>query len=266
MFKRYNILPIIDGDFNASIGINDDNNGITGKFGNPYQNDRGETLRVFLVMNNLCSTSTFFQKDNYSWCGNEENPKQIDNVFIRKEDKKRMIDCETGDPAGVMSDHYAINSKLKLAEHILKKKKNGIHHQDVIKKEKKKKKEWYKILSYPEKFQSLLSENIMISKSKTNPKNNNNKDDNINTNIDIDNNNDNDYKNTDTNTNNNTDTDTNNTDTDTNNNNNNNNIQDPYDQLSKCIKVTAEELFSGEDNIKRKKPSVEFSQKSIIEN
>merc|ERR1712194_70263 len=142
-----------------------------------------------------CSTSTFFQKDNYntySWCGNEKDPKQIDHIFIRKEDKKRLINCETGDPAGIMSDHYAIDSKLKLAEHIPKKnhrkKKNGIHHQDVTKKKTKKKKkiEWYKILEYPDAFQTLLSKNIIISKSKINSSNNNNKDDNIDTNIDID--------------------------------------------------------------------------------
>ena len=185
-----------------------------------------------------------------------------------------MTNCETGDHAGEMSDHYAINSKLKIAAYIPKKnhrkEKHGTHHQDATKKEKKKKIEWYKILSYPDKFQSLLSENIMISKSKTNPKNNNNKDDNINTNIDIDI----DY------TNNNTTTTTVNTiivimiiiiiiillfSNNNNNNNNNNNIEDPDDRLSKSIKVTAEELFSGEDNIKRGKPWFEFSQKCILE-
>ena len=105
--------------------------------------------------------------NTYNWYGNEENPKQIDRIFILKEEKKRMINCETGDSAGVMSDHYATDSKLKLAEHIQKKnhrkKRNGIHHQDVTKKEKKKKIEWYKILEYPDEFQSLLSETIMIS-------------------------------------------------------------------------------------------------------
>ena len=117
-------IPIIGGDFNASIGVDDDNDGITGVYGNTYRNDRGEILRTFLVMNNLCSISTFFRKDNYnsySWCGHEKDPKQIDHIFIRKEDKKRIINCETGDPAGVMSDHHAIDSKLKLAEHIPKK-------------------------------------------------------------------------------------------------------------------------------------------------
>ena len=67
-----------------------------------------------------------------------------------------------------------------------------------------------------------------------------------------------------------TSTDTNNTDTITdtnndNNNNNNNNIDDPYDRLSKCIKITAEELFNGEDNIKRRKPWFEFSKNSILD-
>ena len=42
-------IPIIGGDFNASIGVdkNDDSNGITGKFGNLHRNDRGDTLRIF---------------------------------------------------------------------------------------------------------------------------------------------------------------------------------------------------------------------------
>ena len=82
-------IPVIGGDFNASIGIDDDN-GIIGEFGNPYRNDKGDTLRVFLAMNDLCSNSTFFQKDNfnmYSWCDNEENPKQKDHICIRKKDK-----------------------------------------------------------------------------------------------------------------------------------------------------------------------------------
>ena len=55
-------IPIIGGDFNASIGVNNDDDGIIGVFGNPYRNDRGETLRDFLTMNTLCSTPTFFQK------------------------------------------------------------------------------------------------------------------------------------------------------------------------------------------------------------
>jgi len=38
-------IPIIGGDFNASIGVDDDDkDGITGVFGNPHRNDRGETL------------------------------------------------------------------------------------------------------------------------------------------------------------------------------------------------------------------------------
>ena len=115
-------------------------------------------------MNKLCSTSTFFKKNNcntYSWCGIEESPKQTDPIFIRKEEKKRMINCETRDPAGIVSDYYAINSKLKLAEYIPKnnsRESNEIY-QIVTKKKKKKKKkiEWYKILKYPDTFQELLS-------------------------------------------------------------------------------------------------------------
>ena len=40
-------IPIISGGFNASIGVDkdNDNNGITGEFGNSHQNDRGDTLR-----------------------------------------------------------------------------------------------------------------------------------------------------------------------------------------------------------------------------
>ena len=197
-------------------------------------------------MNNLCSASTFFQKNNYntySWCGNEENPKQIDHIFIRKEDKKRIINCETGDPAGVMSDHHAIDTKLILAAYIPKKnqrrkrKKNGTHHQaDDTEKKKKKKIEWHKILSNKDAFKSLLSENIITtSKPETNPNDDN--DDGIDTNINI------------------------NTD---NTNSNNNNSTDPYDRLSKCVKITAEELFSGEDS-KRRKPWFELSQKTILE-
>ena len=93
--------------------------------------------------------------------------------------------------------------------------------------------------------------------------------DNIDTNIDTDtdtdtdNDTDNelDTDNTDTDT----DTDTNNDNNNNNNNNNDNNIDDPYDRLSKSIKVTAVELFNGEDNIKRRKPWFEFSKNSILE-
>ena len=42
-------------------------------------------------------------------------------------------------------------------------------------------------------------------------------------------------------------------------------MDDPYDQLSKCIKETAEELFNEEDSIKWTKPWIKFSQKSILE-
>ena len=41
-------------------------------------------------------------------------------------------------------------------------------------------------------------------------------------------------------------------------------VTDPYDRLSKCVKITAEELFSGEDS-KRRKPWFELSQKTILE-
>ena len=267
-------IPIIGGDFNASIGVNDINNindndindndinGTTGTFGNPYRNDRGETLRTFLIMNNLCSTSTFFKKNNYntySWCGNEENPKQIDHIFIRKEDKKRVINCETGDTAGVMSDHHSIDNTIRLAEHIPRKKnsktKNNRTHQSIVTEEKKKKKkiEWYKILERPDDFKDLLYKNITDSKSTSNPNNNTN-------NIIID---------------------TNNNNINSNNINtimkivmiiiviiisfsNNNNI-DPYDQLSECIKITAEELFDGDDNVRKRKPWFELSQKALLE-
>ena len=45
---------------------------------------------------------------------------------------------------------------------------------------------------------------------------------------------------------------------------NNNNI-DPYDQLSECIKITAEELFDGDDNVRKRKPWFELSQKTLLE-
>ena len=112
----------------------------------------------------------------------------------------------------------------------------------------------------------------MISKSKSKSNSNSNKNyDNIDANIDDNNNN-------------------NNNDNSNNNNNNdtiytviivimmmliiivisfssNNSNINPYDQLSKCIKVkvTAEELFNSDDNIRRRKSWFDFSQKSILE-
>ena len=64
MINKYpkDTIPILGGGFNASIGVDDDIDSITGVFENPYQNDTGETLRVFLALNTLCLTSTFFKK------------------------------------------------------------------------------------------------------------------------------------------------------------------------------------------------------------
>ena len=77
-------------------------------------------------MNKLISTATFFKKASYgtySWNGNEEKPRrQIDHIIIPQEEKKRMINCETGDEAGVMSDHQAVKFTLSLAKRIPTKK------------------------------------------------------------------------------------------------------------------------------------------------
>ena len=76
-------------------------------------------------------------------------------LFIRKEDKKRMIICETEDPAGIMSNHHMIDSTMRLTEYILQKKNketptkskiNGIQQKKVVTTRKTRKKiEWFQI-------------------------------------------------------------------------------------------------------------------------
>jgi len=73
-------------------------------------------------MNKLTSTATFFKKSTYgtySWNGNEEKTKrQIDHIIIPQEEKKRIINCATGDEAGVKSDHQTVTFTLELAKRI----------------------------------------------------------------------------------------------------------------------------------------------------
>ena len=44
-----------------------------------------------------------------------------------------MINCETGDPAGIMSDHHMIDSTIRLAEYIQQKKYKDIQTKSKIK-------------------------------------------------------------------------------------------------------------------------------------
>ena len=109
----------------------------------------------------------------HSWCVNGNFSKQLDHVFIKKEDKKRMINCETGDPAGVMSNLidstmievvYIPQKKYKETSTKSKIKSNLIQQKEVLTKRKKKKKiEWLQIQIYKKRFQEFLSKNIIDS-------------------------------------------------------------------------------------------------------
>jgi hypothetical protein len=119
-------IPIIGGDFNATIGTdqNQDNQPVTGKYGNDQKSENGMQLREFMEINKLTSTATHFQKANHntwSWQGNGTNEKQIDHIMTKRTELKRFINVET--TGGVISDHKAIIATIRIAKHIPKKSK-----------------------------------------------------------------------------------------------------------------------------------------------
>ena len=127
-------------------------------------------------MNKLISTATFFKKASYgtySWNGNEEKPRrQIDHIIIPQEEKKRMINCETGDEAGVMSDHQAVKFTLSLAKRIPTKKytkpksrrekqsPTTIESDGTTTTKEKKRIDWSMIPKARKKFNTLLSRKL----------------------------------------------------------------------------------------------------------
>ena len=77
---------------NASIGITtkeekmfEENNGVTGQYGNNNRNTRGERLQNILRINELVSTAILFKKPNYniwSFAGMKKNKKQLDHILV----------------------------------------------------------------------------------------------------------------------------------------------------------------------------------------
>jgi Endonuclease-reverse transcriptase len=139
-------ILIIGGDFNASIGLdhNQDNQPVTGKYGNEETSTNGKQLIEFMTINNLISTATFFQKENHntwSWQGNGLKELQIDHILIKRNDLRRFLDVQTC--SGVLSDHKALTATLRIAKHIPKKtdkKKEKRNNEETERKPIKRKK------------------------------------------------------------------------------------------------------------------------------
>ena len=136
-------IPIIGGDFNASIGTadpqeeDDDNNHHLlrpiGPFGNPHRNARGEILRHFLQQQGLCSVATFFQKSNHdtwSFAGHGDHPLQIDHLLAPKNKLKHFRNCDT--IPGMESDHLMVTSVMHIAKFIPKKKNRKRDNAETI--------------------------------------------------------------------------------------------------------------------------------------
>jgi hypothetical protein len=119
-------IPIIGGNFNASIGTVDTTedlfNSPAGHQGNPRGNESGDKLRDFMNLHKLCSVATFFEKkchDIWSFNGDGAKVHQIDHILVKRKELKRFSNCDT--IAGAESDHTAVAATMQIASFIPKK-------------------------------------------------------------------------------------------------------------------------------------------------
>jgi hypothetical protein len=106
-------IPIIGGDFNASIGTADTTedlfNSPVGPHRNPWRNDSGNNLKDLMNLHELCSVATFSEKkchDTWSFNGDGATAHQIDHILVKRKELKRCSNCDN--IAGAESDHTDI--------------------------------------------------------------------------------------------------------------------------------------------------------------
>jgi hypothetical protein len=123
-------IPIIGGDFNASIGTANADKELydspVGCHGNSHQNDNSDKLRDFLYRHKLCSITMFFKtrcRNTWSFNGDGSRSFQIDHILAKREELNQFTNCDT--IAGVKSGHTAVAAIIRIAKFIPKKQKQS---------------------------------------------------------------------------------------------------------------------------------------------
>ena len=114
-----NDILIITGDLNAKIGKGTtEEREVLGQHGRGVRNKNGERLCEFCEMNGLVITGTIFPHKEIhkaTWTSpNGRTKNQIDHTMIAKEYRSSVMDTVVRRGADVGSDHYLVETKLKL--------------------------------------------------------------------------------------------------------------------------------------------------------
>ena len=88
-----------------------------GKYNLPQLNERGNMLRQFLSMNELCATNTFFIKNSYATkhCTINNNFYTTDFIISKQVNRKLIRDAGVS-KNGINSDHRAIYAKFYISK------------------------------------------------------------------------------------------------------------------------------------------------------
>ena len=114
-----NDIIIVMGDLNAKVG--EDNQGYKramGTHGMGIQNNNGERLCEFCMMNGLVIAGTLFPHKEIhkaTWVSADGNVKnQIDHLLIKGAWRSSVLDCRVQRGADTNSDHYMVKTRIKL--------------------------------------------------------------------------------------------------------------------------------------------------------
>ena len=114
--KHEKDVLIIGTDCNASMGVSNAEDSVTGQFGISHVNDAGRRMKNFLTTSDLQAVSTYFKKRNYGTWQHPRSKKmhQIDHIITNRRSFKCFSDTGITTPI-LDSDHRALRCKLRLA-------------------------------------------------------------------------------------------------------------------------------------------------------
>jgi hypothetical protein len=96
---------------------------VRGPFGVPYQNKAGKELCTLLGINELCLTSTYFEKKEYATWKNPCNTNwhQLDHVCVRQKHLRSVTNAGRVGQPGKNSDHFAVFVEIRISKTLKRK-------------------------------------------------------------------------------------------------------------------------------------------------